>query len=251
VTICREWTLVKTAAEMRAAKLLLCRSWSCDYCRPRRRAQLMAKAAAGRPVRFLTLTVNPAVGQSPADRLRQLANAWRIIVKRLRRRTPDDEVEFLAVVEETKNGEPHLHILLRSPFIPQALLSAWMGELIQAPVVDIRAVRSASEVVRYIAKYVAKQPKQFDGMKRYWSSQRWEGPREPPEPPQELVGASWRVETRSLAAIASDWLSERYAFSHRTGDVVHFTPDNAGARYILTVYNIEALTRPPPLEPDN
>jgi len=208
MTICREWSLVKTQPEKRLAKSLFCRSWSCDVCRPKRKAQLLALCASGRPNRLLTLTVNPSVGTDPESRLLALSNAWRILVKRLRRQHGASAINYLAVVERTKQGEPHLHILLRSPFIPQSWLSAAMEGLIGAPIVDIRLIRQARKAVRYVAKYVTKDPHQFAGAKRYWHSTQYELDNDYSPPPKVPGESPWRVVMLNLFQIAEAWSFE-------------------------------------------
>lgn len=144
----------------------------------------MAQAAAGNPNRFITLTINPSVGSNPEHRLRLLARAWRLIVKRLRRQHPQTDIAYLAVVEGTKRGEPHLHILYRGPYIAQRWLSEAMDGIAESPIVDIRRVRDPNQVVRYVAKYITKRPAQFGTSKRYWRTQNYEPPEEPdPENP--------------------------------------------------------------------
>lgn len=171
----------------------------------------MALAASGEPVRFLTLTVNPKHSESPYDRLRGLSDAWRTVVKRLRRRYPNAAIEYLAIVEATKAGEPHLHILLRAPFIPQGYLSACMAELIEAPVVDIRKIRNVREVIRYVAKYIAKAPAQFGQAKRYWCSQGWQLPADTHRQEETSYAAPWRIDKRCLGEILTEWIYEGYA----------------------------------------
>jgi len=211
MTLCREWTLVKDLSDFRYAKPLPCRSWGCEFCAPMRREQLMAQAASGEPTRFLTVTVNPQVGASPEERLFMLSNAWNIVVKRLRRKYVGKTIDYLCVVEETKNGEPHLHILLRCPYIPQRFLSDCFAELIGAPVVDIRAVKGLREVVRYVAKYITKAPKQFGHAKRYWCSKGWDIGKEAfrKRVPQSIV--KWVLDRRPLGVILSEWIMEGYA----------------------------------------
>jgi len=220
MSLCREWTVVKLLDPIRYAKPLKCRSWGCELCAPDRRRQLMALAAAGDPIRFLTLTVNPAVGSSQEERLRMLANAWRITVKRLRRRYEGKEIEYLAVVEETKEGEPHLHILLRSPYIPQAYISECMRAILSSPIVDIRRIRGAKEVVRYVAKYITKAPKQFGSAKRYWTSQNYalDNPALADEKPE--VGPGWQLVKGSLIGVIEAWLYEGYLSRQDHDDVV-------------------------------
>jgi len=229
MTICRQWTLVKHSNPFEYARVLKCRSWQCDFCAPERKSQLLALAASGRPQRFLTLTINPDVGTDPRNRLRLLSHAWRTLVKRLRRLYPGSDIEYLCVVEETKNHEPHLHILLRSPYIPQSLVSGAMRELIHSPIVDIRAIRNQGEVVRYVAKYITKAPKQFERSKRYWHSTRYEI-----EPPEEATtalkdGEWYEVLQRPIHLVAYDLAMRGYEFSRIDDDCLVACPAD-GAR---------------------
>jgi hypothetical protein len=177
-------------------------------------------AAGGEPTRFLTLTVNPAEGESPEERLFALSNAWRTVVKRLRRQHPSEPVEYLAIVEQTKAGEPHLHILLRSPFIPQPWLSAAMGELIHAPIVDIRRIRKAAEVIRYVAKYVTKAPAKMGTAKRYWTSQGYNIPETPTDSDDPSIGPGWLLDKRPLHVILEEWLCDHFQARRYRGDVL-------------------------------
>lgn len=220
MTICREWSLVKNLESERYAKPLYCRSWSCDICAPLRKSRLMAQAAAGEPLRFLTLTVNPARGGTAENRLRELANAWRVCVKRLRRKYPGQPVEYLAIVELTKRGEPHLHILLRSPYIPQSFISNVMDELIEAPIVDIRKLKNMQEAIRYVAKYVTKAPARLGTCKRYWSSQGYDLSPPLAESTDPAVGPGWTVVEKPLSHVLYDWAMDGWTARHHRGDAV-------------------------------
>jgi len=218
MSLCTAWSLVKESSDLRKARPLYCRSWRCEVCNPKRRSQLMAKAAAGEPGRFLTLTVNPDSGGTPYDRLLALSGAWNVLVKRLRRLWPDKEVEYLAIVEETKAGEPHLHILLRSPFLPQRLVSDAMRELVNAPIVDIRKIKNMREVIRYVAKYIAKAPAQFGSAKRYWCSKAWEVPTESEQEEADAGLEPWRICREPLGFVISRWLEEGWCSRRDKGD---------------------------------
>jgi hypothetical protein len=170
MSVCGGWSLVTLKRGYTNAITLWCRAWSCPDCNPRRLRQLKHLAASGHPTTFLTLTVNPAHGQSVNERARELSDALKIMVKRARRKFRKAAIEYIAIFEETKRGEPHLHLLARAPFIPQRWLSATMQELIEAPIVDIRKVHSARHVAFYVAKYIAKGPKPFGSLKRYWAT---------------------------------------------------------------------------------
>jgi len=221
LTICREWTLVKKLDPFRYARPLYCRSWGCQHCAPGRKAQLLAKAASGAPERFVTLTCNPKVGSSPEERCLMLARAWRVVVQRLRRRFPGQAVQYLAVVEATKQGEPHLHILLRSPWIPQSFLSAAMAEIMDSPIVDIRKVRNQREVVRYVAKYITKAPHHFGTCKRYWCSKGWELDADTKRERTDPVGGAWTVVQASMFEVLSEWYHQGYAGRLDHGDTVY------------------------------
>lgn len=211
MTICREWLLTHEHEAGAEAKLLTCRSWNCDYCQPERKKRLFSEAAAGEPTRFLTLTINPETGGSPDERLRILSHAWRTIVKRIRRAYPRREVEYFAVCEETKHGEPHLHILLRSPYIAQSFLSDAMAELADSPIVDIRRIRGVTQAVRYVAKYIQKKPAQFGTSKRYWKSSHYEVQTEETEKFKPENRKQWRVWRAGVEDLMRSWVEHGYA----------------------------------------
>ena len=204
MVLCREWTLVKETGGVTTVEPLKCRCWTCDYCQPIRLRQLKGMARAGAPDTFLTLTVNPQIGLTPAERARDLAKAWRLIRKRAMRRYGYKAIPFLAVFEKTKRGEPHLHILMRVKWLDQRWVSGVMRDLIGAPIVDIRRVRSAKQAAAYVAKYVGKDPVTFPGCKRYWRSQDWELFAANENEPPKAEPADFRVWQGSVEGFV-DW----------------------------------------------
>jgi len=210
VSICRQWSLVKHAANNSRARVLYCRSWTCDTCQPRRRRQLLAQAASGRPNRFITLTARPGSDGTPRERLRMLAHAWRTIVKRLHRLHPLKTIEYMAVVEGTKRGEPHLHILYRGPWIAQRTLSTWMLELTGSPIVDIRAVKNTRNAVRYVAKYIAKKPEQFGTAKRYWRSYHYSDNEDSEFHKDQDPSIPWLLSRVPLASLYSEYVDMKW-----------------------------------------
>ena len=183
--------------------LLPCRSWNCEHCEPKRRNQLKAMAASGVPNSCLTLTVNTSVGESPTERYKILHNSWKLLVKRILRQfkkppaqrwvltTPEGyeyqelrsyritdktkagrvkRLHYMAFAEETEAKEPHLHILLRTQYIPQRWISQQMQEMQNSPIVWIEKIKGARQAIAYVTKYVTKAPAQFGKCKRYWVS---------------------------------------------------------------------------------
>jgi len=211
VSVCGGWSLVNYRKVPQRAITLFCRSWQCPDCMPRRLSQLKRDAMRGNPSTFITLTVNPLNDESVTERAQHLTDAWRIVVKRARRRWPGKSIDYLAVVEATKLGEPHLHILVRGPYMPQKWLSECMDEIAESPIVDIRKIRSVREVVSYVAKYITKAPAQFDGSKRYWCTQTWEGPRVRREAQPEGPLFPWEVAQHDIATLIREWCYSGWA----------------------------------------
>jgi len=174
--LCSEYTLVKEFGQFTEAVALPCRSWRCQHCAPIRKRQLIAKACRGQPTTLLTLTVNPHRLDSPHERAVALSHAWRRLRRAIISKRNLEDLPFIAVFERHKSGEPHLHILMRAPFIPQRWIAGWMKAELGAPVVDIRRIWNPKRAAYYVAKYVGKDPERFDGCKRYWSSQDYELP---------------------------------------------------------------------------
>lgn len=204
MSICQGWSLYRHERDGLRAITLFCRSWSCPDCFPKRLASVKAMAREGRPTAFLTLTVNPKTAGSSEARARALSDAFKLLVKRIRRNWPQKPLHYMAVFEATKKGEPHLHVLMRAPFVPQKWISDVMRELIDAPIVDIRKVGSARNAARYVAKYVGKGPKPFASLKRYWTSRGYnvEQDRPPTHDGEGFALSPWRVVQEPLFIFA-------------------------------------------------
>jgi len=203
--LCREFSLVKHGDGWGIAIPLLCRSWGCDYCNPIRKRQLVDLAKSGQPNRLVTITVSPAVGVSAADRAQRLAAAWRRVVQRWRRLNQTQELEYLAVFEATKRGEPHLHVLCRSGYIAQRWLSVQMRELLGSPIVDVRRIHSARHAALYVSKYVGKAPHHFATCKRYWQSKAYATPVADKTNALDGIGTPWSIVEKPLREIMHDW----------------------------------------------
>lgn len=186
----------KTREEVRAVPIR-CRTWKCPRCKKKLLKRLRKIAISGRPSTFITLTVNPNAFDSPADAAQALVETWWAFAREIRRRHPNEEFEYLAVFERTKKGWPHLHILARMPFVPQKYISEFFAERMNSPVVWIAYIRNQAEVVKYVSKYIAKEPHRFPGRLRHWRSRGyaigWQ--------PHKLKG-TWKLIRGTLPEIA-------------------------------------------------
>jgi len=153
-----------------------CRRWSCPQCRPWLRKRLRKRLLAGNPTALLTLTCNPTEWPDPTTAIRGLSTSVNRLFKRLRRRFPAGHIQYALVWEWTKAGWPHAHLLIRAPFIPQALVSNLWAELTGSPIVDIRAVKSRAQVANYVTKYLSKDLVDVPFLKRFRTSRLYSAP---------------------------------------------------------------------------
>ena len=156
------------------ARVLRCRCWTCEHCQPVRRRGLIANAIAGQPRTFITLTIRTDEQVNPIHQARQLTRAWRLIRLRWQRRAHLKSIPFISVMEATKAGRPHLHVLARAPYLDQRILAAWAAEIIGSPVVWIERIDAHRSTAAYVTKYVGKEPHQFGTSKRYFQSRDYD-----------------------------------------------------------------------------
>lgn len=80
--------------------------------------------------------------------------------------------DYIRVIEYTKSGFEHVHMICRGGFISQPVLSQLWSDIHQAPIVDIRSVKASKRHLRgaagELAKYMAKE-----GCRRYSWSWGW------------------------------------------------------------------------------
>lgn len=150
-----------------------CRSWGCETCGPVRRALVEISARLGEPSHFLTLTIRRGTAGSPLAARQLIGKSWPLLMRRLARHVGVKRIPYLVVIEAHKSGWPHLHALLRSPFLPHAEISRVWRELTGSPVAWIEKVSSGKKAAKYVAKYLGKSLKRFGTSKRYWSSRDW------------------------------------------------------------------------------
>lgn len=194
---------VKWEASKRTAVSIHCKTWTCPECGPQRRRQLMAAGHGGNPRTFLTLTSKRVEGRTPSGAAAELARAWRLLRLRVMRHYKLKRLPFLAVFESTKLGWPHLHILLRAPFISQQWLSDQMADISGSPIVWIEQISNQGKIAAYVAKYCGKDPHRFTYSKRYWSSRDYALSKPPQRADRPVLGGGWEMDRMALDA----WVS--------------------------------------------
>jgi hypothetical protein len=149
VRSCGGYSIVGVNGNDAAVYPLRCKRWRCPGCGPRlvRRARDRIRAGITQgPTRFLTLT-SPGT-ESPEQSFDELTERWKRMSLRIGRRF--GAFDYVAVIEIQKRGSPHLHVIVRGPFIPLPWLARAAGEVGFGRVVDIR--RPRSDLAGYLAK---------------------------------------------------------------------------------------------------
>jgi len=129
--------------------------WRREWLRKRRQSRFYQRVRSGLHLgglmKFVTLTTSTESWAAGKD----IQRSFRALVMRLRRRGWCSG--YVKVTEFTEAGLPHLHVLIRGPYIPQSWLSEAWSEIHSSPVVDIRLVRGQHAAAGYLAKYLGKR----------------------------------------------------------------------------------------------
>ena len=128
------------------------------------------------------------------------------LIKRWRRRFPNDPVEYFLVWERTKAGWPHAHVLLKAPPVPKRWLSQTWRELTGSYIVDLQKVSSAIHAAGYLTKYLAKDPQVPTGARRWRRSAAFFVKDENPRPSVLPPGTRWHREPHDLQTVMLLWL---------------------------------------------
>jgi len=132
----------------------------------RRRGKMFQRSMSGirlgGTLKLVTLTTSLESWDAGKD----IQASFRALVMRLRRRGLCSG--YVKVREYTRAGLPHLHVILRGPWLPVSWLSRVWAEIHLSPIVDIRAVRGSVGAASYLAKYMGK-----DERARYSWSWDW------------------------------------------------------------------------------
>jgi len=112
----------------------------------------MSGLRLGGGLRLITLTTSEASWEAG----KIIQKSWRALLMRLRRRGWC--TGYVRVVEFTKAGLPHYHVIIRGRYIPQSYLSRIWAAIHLSPIVDVRRVRGRVGAASYLAKYLGKDP---------------------------------------------------------------------------------------------
>ena len=135
--------------------MLPCRRWGCPHCGIVRASDLSRRIVEAKPNKFITLTVANSLFESPRhayDETRRRLPKWSAMVRKKL-----GNFEYVRILEVTRLGYPHYHLLARCKYISQDTISKMWDGLTGAPLVDIRQIRPGQNSVNYCCKYLRKQ----------------------------------------------------------------------------------------------
>ena len=131
-----------------------CGRWTCALCGPRKVIRFRRRIQARRWQRMVTLTQPADVGAPTREHVREQARAWARLRHDLRRLYGLSD--YVWVREQAPaTRRLHLHLLIRSGYIPQRALSRLAARAGFGAVCDIRRVRGRGGPA-YVSKYLAK-----------------------------------------------------------------------------------------------
>lgn len=162
---------------------LPCKKWSCRHCGPKKVQRLAYRCEDAKPNRLLTLTVDTKLWDTPRAAFDGTRRKVPDLVKLLRARY--GEFEYVRVTEITRRGWPHYHLLVRSPYLPHAVVKKFWQDLTGATIVDLRQVDDRFRAVTYLIKYLSKLHK-IEWTERHVSYSRGFFPPEEPRPASPL-----------------------------------------------------------------
>jgi hypothetical protein len=143
---------------------------------------------------------------TPREQLAVANHAWSILWRRYRRKFGNRAVGYAKIVELTKAGTPHLHIVAEMPFISARALSADWQRLTGAFIVDIRRVKSQRGIAVYLSSYLTKALAVPEGMRKWSAAKGFV----PPLPPQELeegeIAPTARFARAGIDAVVQSYL---------------------------------------------
>lgn len=215
--LCTPDLAVNSDRDNRVISPIRCKRWSCEVCREINRRKVIAFGKAGKPTAFLTLTVSNRHYETEHEAANDLKRAWCALRRRLQRQYPSSKFPFLAVFERHKSGWPHMHLLLRAPFVPvKELRRMWEEITTHSWNVNIMAL-GTDGLVAYAAKYIGKDVQAFDGCKRWWRSHDFNEKRALTEE-QQIARKSWSSWQAEIPAVISAFRILGCEVTHEGGE---------------------------------
>lgn len=149
------WHCVELATGQPAIIALPCKRWGCEYCGPRKCFQLAIRCELAKATKLITFTTWTKLYESPRDAFDQTRRKLPLMNKLIREKI--GSFEYLRVLEATKAGWPHYHLVCRCKYISVGFLRNEWKRLTGNKVVDVSPIEQEEGCFRYVMKYLRKQ----------------------------------------------------------------------------------------------
>lgn len=173
MALCTDAAFVNANRHEGEVSLLRCKKWDCEVCRPFNRMKVMNAARRGKPNVFMTLTSRKGSFSTPDEAARDMKRGLVLLRRRIKRKWGIEKVPFLVVFERTKQGWPHMHLLMRASYMHWRVLRAMWEDITGSHQVDVRFIKKHTQVLFYVTKYIGKDLAAFEGCKRWWRSHNY------------------------------------------------------------------------------
>jgi hypothetical protein len=169
------------------------------------------------------MTLTSPGTESPEESLAELTERWKRLSLRIGRRF--GRFEYAAIVELQDRGSPHLHLIMRGPFMPFPWLAKAAREVGFGPMVDIRQPKM--NLSRYLTKSLGPGTS-GDLLPSHFRRVRWSRGWTPPV--AKRVRRRWPT---WLVAFAGPRRAAASAngLGYRVVELVHGPPDHRSSRY--------------------
>lgn len=200
---------------------ITCRSWDCPSCARYLKRRLLRRLRYASPNLFITLTTSERTAPTPEEAYHVANHAIAPLMKRWRRRFPNDRVEYFLVWEKTKRGWPHAHILLSAPSVSKHWLSDQWRELTGSYIIDLQKVSSSTHAAGYLTKYLTKDPAVPKGQRRWRRSKGFFVVQDERKTDPLPILSKWERQPRPVASQAAFWLRKGLAIREDATGVVY------------------------------
>jgi hypothetical protein len=202
--------LRENVAGIRYAINTVCKTWGCGYCAALKIKEFKDRVEYGASIIgrcwFITLTLKTEDGVLRDAQYVQ--GIWAKFWYRWRKKNPGRQMPpWLKVVEATKKGQPHLHLIVGSlgtlnvKEIHQEWSELWKEATGDSYVVWVTPVVGVSGAGKYLAKYMAKDFASRKALEALGFARRWSASQNWPRGKVELVGTAeerWDEKSRQF-----------------------------------------------------
>lgn len=216
---------------------LRCKRWSCPHCAQINRKKVMMAARDGNPNTFLTLTCKPDLHETPDEAAQDMVRGLRLLRRRIQRKWGIDKLPFIVVFEKTKKGWPHMHLLIRAPYMHWKVLRRMWESITGAFEVDIRYIKKRAQIMFYVTKYIGKDLFAFDHCKRWWRSHNYKEAKDEWQPARPWLRRPRRA-TVTIGALQAALVTVGAHVERERADKLYFKWRDQKPRDISAVINL-------------